>query len=103
MQHGNDAWKLSGYGRFLAMIGTSTIMIYGLMYLNTYAARHVFFSQTRMWMALYMGGRMMGAMMLVMLLIVVFLIASIVYFVKCTQAHNRNATGMTKETRHDDS
>ena len=46
----------SGYGRFFAMIISSTVVMYGLMYLNTYALDHVFLSQTRMWMALYMGG-----------------------------------------------
>jgi len=40
------------------MIATSTIAMYGLMYLNTYAMDHVFFSQTRLWMALYMGAAM---------------------------------------------
>ena len=43
------------YGRFTAMIATSTITMFGLMYLNTYALDHVFYSQTRMWMALLMG------------------------------------------------
>jgi uncharacterized protein (DUF305 family) len=47
-----------GYGRFAAMIATSTIMMFGLMYLNTYALDHVEFSQTRMWIALYMGAVM---------------------------------------------
>ena len=56
-----------GYGRFFAMIGTSTVVMYGLMYLNTYALDHVFFSQTRMWMALYMGG-MMAIIMLAFML-----------------------------------
>ena len=46
----------SNYGRFIAMIATSTIAMFGLMYLNSYALEHVYFSQTRMWMALYMGG-----------------------------------------------
>lgn len=59
--------KGSGYGRFVAMIGTSTVVMYGLMYLNTYALDHVFFSQTRMWMALYMGG-MMAIIMLAFML-----------------------------------
>ncbi|MCK0166709.1 DUF305 domain-containing protein [Jannaschia sp. S6380] len=59
--------KSGGYGRFLAMIGTSTVMMYGLMYLNTYALDHVFFSQTRMWMALYMGGTMAVIMLAFML------------------------------------
>jgi len=40
------------------MIATSTIAMYGLMYLNTYAMDHVLFSQTRLWMALYMGAAM---------------------------------------------
>src|SRR3954463_9444720 len=47
-----------GYGRFAAMIATSTIVMFGLMYLNTYALQHVEFSQTRMWMALVMGAAM---------------------------------------------
>ena len=59
--------KGSGYGRFFAMIGTSTVVMYGLMYLNTYALDHVFFSQTRMWMALYMGGMMVIIMLAFML------------------------------------
>ncbi|WP_113912443.1 DUF305 domain-containing protein [Roseovarius dicentrarchi] len=56
-----------GYGRFAAMIATSTIIMYGLMYLNTYALDHVFFSQTRMWMALYMGAAMAVIMLAFML------------------------------------
>ena len=47
-----------GYGRFAAMIATSTVVMYGLMYLNTYALDHVWFSQTRFWMALLMGAVM---------------------------------------------
>lgn len=49
---------LIGYGRFAAMIATSTVVMYGLMYLNTYALSHVEYSQTRMWMALFMGAVM---------------------------------------------
>ncbi|MGB7404162.1 MAG: DUF305 domain-containing protein [Pacificimonas sp.] len=55
------------YGRFAAMIFTSTVIMYGLMYLNTYALDHVFYSQTRMWMALYMGA-MMAIIMLAFML-----------------------------------
>lgn len=51
------------YGRFAAMIATSTIVMFGLMYLNTYAIDHIFFSQTRAWMALLMGA-VMAAIML---------------------------------------
>jgi len=47
-----------GYGRFAAMIATSTIVMFGLMYLNTYALGHVEFSQTRTWMAIMMGAVM---------------------------------------------
>jgi uncharacterized protein (DUF305 family) len=46
------------YWRFAAMIATSTVVMYGLMYLNTYAWEHVFWSETRAWMALVMGATM---------------------------------------------
>lgn len=46
------------YWRFAAMIATSTVVMYGLMYLNTYALEHVFWSETRAWMALVMGAAM---------------------------------------------
>ena len=46
------------YARFLGMIFTSTLVMYGLMYLNTYALDHVWFSETRAYMALYMGAVM---------------------------------------------
>lgn len=55
------------YGRFLAMIATSTIVMFGLMYLNTYAADHIFFSETRAYMALYMGATMAVIMLVFML------------------------------------
>ncbi len=48
----------SSYGRFAAMIATSTVIMYGLMYLNTYQLDHVYFSQTRVCMAIYMGATM---------------------------------------------
>ncbi len=46
------------YARFAIMIAVSTVTMYGLMYLNTYALSHVFWSQTRAWMALLMGAVM---------------------------------------------
>ena len=46
------------YWRFGAMIATSTVTMFGLMYLNTYAFEHVFWSETRAWMALVMGATM---------------------------------------------
>ncbi|PWL26497.1 MAG: DUF305 domain-containing protein [Altererythrobacter sp. XM-24bin4] len=55
------------YGRFAAMILASTVIMYGLMYLNTYELGHVFFSETRAWMALYMGA-MMAIIMLAFML-----------------------------------
>ncbi|KJS12520.1 MAG: hypothetical protein VR78_11875 [Hoeflea sp. BRH_c9] len=55
------------YSRFIAMILTSTLVMYGLMYLNTWEMSHVWFSQTRMWMALYMGGVMAIIMLAFML------------------------------------
>lgn len=51
------------HGRFAAMIATSTLVMFGLMYLNTYAFDHVTFSQTRSWMALLMGAVMAIIMM----------------------------------------
>lgn len=51
------------YARFGAMIAVSTLVMYGLMYLNTYELGHVWFSQTRMWMALLMGAVMAAVML----------------------------------------
>ncbi len=49
---------MSSYPRFAAMIVTSTVVMFGLMYLNTYQLDHVFFSETRAYMALVMGAAM---------------------------------------------
>jgi hypothetical protein len=46
------------YTRFGAMIATSGLAMLGLMYLNTYELGHVFYSQTRTWMAILMGAVM---------------------------------------------
>ncbi len=46
------------YARFGTMIATSTIVMFGLMYLNTYEFDHMYFSQTRAFMALLMGATM---------------------------------------------
>jgi len=40
------------------MIATSTVVMFGLMYLNTYSLDHIFFSETRAYMALVMGATM---------------------------------------------
>ena len=55
------------YARFGLMILVSTVVMFGLMYLNTYALEHVFYSQTRTWMALVMGATMAVIMLLFML------------------------------------
>ena len=55
------------YWRFFAMIFTSTTVMLGLMYLNTYALDHVFFSETRTYMAIYMGAVMAIIMLAFML------------------------------------
>ncbi len=56
------------YVRFLAMIGTSMIIMYGLMYLNSYQiVDHAWFSETRLFMTGIMGGAMLAIMMMFML------------------------------------
>nr|WP_272981619.1 hypothetical protein [Hyphomonas sp.] len=46
------------YSRFFMMIGTSTVVMFVLMYLNTYLWGHIFFSETRLYMAILMGATM---------------------------------------------
>jgi hypothetical protein len=58
---------MNGYARFGAMIATSTIVMFGLMYLNTYQFDHVYFSETRAYMALVMGATMAVVMLTFML------------------------------------
>ena len=55
------------YWRFAAMIATSTVVMLGLMYLNTYQLSHVTFSETRTYMALVMGAAMAVIMLSFML------------------------------------
>jgi uncharacterized protein (DUF305 family) len=49
---------MNRYTRFLTMVATATLVMFGLMYLNTYALDHVYFSETRAYMALVMGATM---------------------------------------------
>jgi CRISPR/Cas system-associated endonuclease Cas3-HD len=58
---------MSKYLRFAAMITTSTIVMFGLMYLNIYSVDHVFWSETRAYMALVMGAAMAVVMLTFML------------------------------------
>jgi hypothetical protein len=55
------------YVRFLAMITISTLAMFGLMYLNTFSWDHIFFSETRSYMALYMGATMAVIMLAFMM------------------------------------
>lgn len=55
------------YSKFFLMIGTSTVVMFGLMYLNTYLWGHVFFSETRTYMAIMMGAVMAFIMLAFML------------------------------------
>lgn len=57
---------MKSYARFAAMIVTSTVVMFVLMYLNTYELDHVFFSQTRAYMAVLMGAVMASVMILFM-------------------------------------
>lgn len=55
------------YWRFAAMIATSTLVMFGLMYVHTYSWDDVTFSETRAWMALLMGAVMAIVMLSYML------------------------------------
>lgn len=56
----------ASYARFAAMVAVSTALGFAAMYLNVDAADHVFFSWTRLFMAMIMGGLMAAVMMLFM-------------------------------------
>jgi uncharacterized protein (DUF305 family) len=58
---------MGNYSRFGWMILCSTLVMFVLMYLNTYEFAHVHFSQTRAWMALVMGAAMAVVMLAFML------------------------------------
>ena len=55
------------YTKFGLMILTSTLIMFGLMYLNTYSLDHVWFSETRAYMALIMGAAMAIVMLVFMM------------------------------------
>ncbi len=54
---------MSKYLKFGVMIVTATIVMFGAMYLNTYALDHIYFSETRAYMALVMGAIMAVVML----------------------------------------
>lgn len=53
-----DQQQMNPYVKFTLMILTSTVVMYIMMYFNTYQWDHVYFSETRAYMALYMGAGM---------------------------------------------
>ena len=55
------------YLKFFAMIATSMVVMFGLMYLNTYTFDHLEWSQTRFYMTFIMGAAMSVVMLLFML------------------------------------
>jgi hypothetical protein len=58
---------LMNYARFAAMVATSTVVMFGLMYLNVFQLDHIYFSETRAFMALIMGAVMAVIMLAFML------------------------------------
>ena len=62
--HGDASHSHSGkWTTFFAMIATSIVTMFVLKYSNLWEADHIFFSQTRMWMALMMGMAMIVIML----------------------------------------
>ena len=58
-------WK--GYANLLAMVATSTVVMYFFMYWNTYRLEDFVLSETRAFMAMLMGGTMLAIMLSFML------------------------------------
>src|SRR5699024_11469420 len=54
----NKQKQMNPYVKFTIMILTSTVVMFIMMYFNTYQWDHVYFSETRAYMALYMGAMM---------------------------------------------
>lgn len=61
--HQSHAMAPMKYSTFAQMIAAGTIIMFGLMYLNTYSLDHIFFSETRAYMALIMGATMAVVML----------------------------------------
>jgi FlaA1/EpsC-like NDP-sugar epimerase len=60
----NEQQRGQSYIKFFAMIGTSMVAMFFLMYLNSYEVLdHARFSETRLFMTLIMGGAMMAIML----------------------------------------
>jgi hypothetical protein len=60
----DDHAARGSYARFFAMVGTSMVAMFFLMYLNSYQLLdHAWFSETRMFMTLIMGAAMTAIML----------------------------------------
>ena len=55
------------YAKFIGMIITAAILMYGVMYLNTYELGHVFFSEMRLYMTI-LSTSVMAVVMLIFML-----------------------------------
>lgn len=97
---GHSAMRGS-YARFAAMILTSTVIMFGLMYSLVYRTEHVWFADTRFFMALYMGAMMTVVMLAFMLRmyqnkkanIGIFTGATIVFIVALYLARSQRTVG----------
>lgn len=59
-----DNQQVKNYIRLLAMVGTSVVVMFFLMYLNSYQILdHAWFSETRVFMSMIMGGSMLAIML----------------------------------------
>jgi len=58
--------KIKNYLKFGLMILVSTVVMFAMMYLNVFQIDHIFYSQTRLFMALMMGAAMAIIMLLFM-------------------------------------
>ncbi len=67
MAGGNQMMMKGSYARFAAMIATSTVVMFGLMYSLVLEADHLRFADTRFFMALYMGAVMTAIMLAFMI------------------------------------
>ena len=59
----NKQKQMNPYVKFTIMILTSTVVMFIMMYFNTYQWDHIYFSETRAYMALYMGAGMAVVML----------------------------------------
>lgn len=66
-QQRSDGHQKKMYLKFAAMILTSTVIMFGLMYIEVFEADHLRWSETRFFMALIMGGTMTIVMLAFML------------------------------------